>query len=138
MERPLLNDADAYPEDAVLAAVLGSCYSAYQELVRALPDYQIAFEWRYYRDSKCWLGKAVSKKKTVFWLSVWPGFFKLSFFFTEKTRQGVQSLPVAEELKTRLENEPVKGKLVGLALEISESTQLKDAFTMISYKQSCG
>ena len=138
MDRPLLNDADTYPEDAVLAAVLGSCYSAYQELTGALPNYQIAFEWRYYRDSKCWLGKAVSKKKTVFWLSVWHNFFRLSFFFTEKMRQGVLSLPVAEELKTRLENEPIKGKLVGLVLELSESAQLRDAFTVISYKQSCG
>ncbi len=138
MEQPLLNDAETYPTDVVLADALGDCIAIYQAFVGTLPDYHITLEWRYYKDGKSWLGKAVSKKKTVFWLSVWQESFKLSVFFTEKTRQGVLSLPIAEELKARLENEPDKGRLVGLVLEISDSAQLKDAFTVISYKQSCG
>ena len=137
MDKPLLNDAHTYPTDAVLASVLGNCGDVYQAFVGTLPEYKIELEWRYYNDGKAWLGKAVSNKKTVFWLSIWQGFFKVSFHFSEKIRSGIINLPIADEIKTRMENEPVKGKLVSLTIEVSESADLKDVFTLISYKQSC-
>jgi hypothetical protein len=133
----LLNDANTYPTYTVLASVLGNCGEVYQAFVGILPEYQIELEWRYYNDGKSWLGKAVSKKKTVFWLSVWQGFFKVSFHFKEKTRLGIMNLPIADEIKTRIENAPIKGKLASLIIDVSESTHLKDVSTLISYKQSC-
>lgn len=137
MDRPLLNDATILPEDAVLEAVLKDCNKVYQEFEDQLPNYQIELEWRYYNDSKCWLGKSTTKKKTIFWLSVWQGFFRVSFYFTEKTRVGIMALPISDEVKIKIENEPVKGKLILLFFDISEKAQLKDVFTVIAYKQSC-
>lgn len=136
MERPSLNDANTYPTDEVLASVLGNCFEIYQVFVGALPKYQIELEWHYYNDGKSWLGKGVSKHKTIFWLSVWQDFFKVSFYFTEKTRLEIMSLPIADEIKTRMKSEPIKGKLVSLIIDVSESTHLNDVFTLISYKQS--
>ena len=137
MARPLLNDANTYPTDTILASILGDSGEAYQAFVSTLPEYQIELEWRFYNDGKSWLGKACSKKKTVFWLSIWQGFFKVSFYFTEKTRPGILSLSIADEIKTRITNEPVKGKLVSLVIDVSETAHLKDVFALISYKQSC-
>lgn len=136
MDRPLLNDVNTYPNDSVLVLVLGNSSEIYKIFVGILSD-EIELEWRYYNDGKSWLGKAVSKKKTVFWLSVWQGFFKVSVHFTEKTRLGIMNLPIAAEIKTKIENEPIKGKLINLTIEVSESTHLQDIFTLISYKQSC-
>ncbi len=137
MDRPLLNDADIYPTDAVLASVLGKCNEVYRTFADALPEYKIELGWRYYNDGKAWLGKAVYNKKTVFWLSIWQGFFKLSFYFTEKNRMGIMGLPVAEEIKTKAENGIIKGKLYSLVIDVSEPSHLKDVYTLISYKQSC-
>jgi hypothetical protein len=137
LDRPLLNDADIYPTDKVLASVLGDCSEVYQAFTGALPEYKIELGWRYYNDGKAWLGKAVSNKKTVFWLSIWQGSFKVSFNFTEKNRKGIMDLPVADEIKTKMENGIVKGKLVSLVIDVSESAHLKDIYTLISYKQSC-
>ena len=137
MDKPLLNDANIYPSEEVFASVLGNCNEVYQAFISALPEYKIELRWHYYNDGKAWLGKAVSNKKTVFWLSVWQDFFKVSFYFTEKTRQGIADLPVAAEIKAKMEKEPVKGKLVNLSIDISEQAHLKDIDTLISYKQSC-
>ena len=137
MNRPLLNDADIYPSDSVLASVLCNSSEVYKIFVDTLLNYNIELQWHYYNDGKSWLGKAVSKKKTVFWLSIWQGFFKVSFYFTEKTRLGIINLPIAVEIKTSIENVPIKGKLINLTIEVSESTHLQDMFTLISYKQSC-
>ena len=137
MDKPLLNAADTYPTDAVIAYVLGDCNPVFQSFITALPEYKIELGWRYYNDGKAWLGKAVSNKKTVFWLSVWQGFFKVNFYFTDKTRQGIADLPVAAEIKAMMEKGPVKGKLVSLVIDVSESAHLKDIYTLITYKQNC-
>lgn len=76
MERPLLNDGNQYPTDIMLASALGSSMEVYQAFIDSLSKYQIEMEWHYYNDSKSWLGKAVSKKKTVFLLSVCRAFLK--------------------------------------------------------------
>lgn len=137
MEKQLLTDALVYPTDDVLASELGDCGYIYEMFTSTLPDLKIDLEWRYYQDGKAWLGKAVSNKKTVFWLSVWEGFFRVSFHFTEKTRVGIQNLPIADEIKGRIENAPIKGKLVSLVIDVSELAQLAEIFTLIKYKQSC-
>ena len=137
MEVQLLNDAAVYPSESVLASALGDCNETYQVLISKLPEYLIELEWRYYNDGKAWLGKAVGKKKTVFWLSIWQNFFRVSFHFTEKTRAGIQDLPVSEEVKKQIENAQIKGKLVSLVIDVSNVQDLKDVLALILYKQSC-
>lgn len=137
MERPLLKDGNQYPTDIILASVLGNSMEVYQELVSTLSRFQIELDWHYYNDSKSWLGKAVSKKKTVFWLSIWQGFFKVSFHFTEKTRLGIGSLPISVDIKREIEDAPIKGKLASVAIKVSEQGHLEDILTLISYKRSC-
>ena len=136
MDRPLLSDAAVYPAEELLTVVLGSCYEIYQMFTEQLSEYQIELEWNYYKDGKSWLGKAVSKKKTVFWLSVWQGFFKISFHFTERAATGVMQLDVPDELKERLKSAPLKGKLKSLQIDISEESQLRDVFRLAEYKKS--
>jgi len=113
-----------------------SCYEIYQMFTEQLSEYQIELEWNYYKDGKSWLGKAVSKKKTVFWLSVWQGFFKISFHFTERAATGVMQLDVPDELKERLKSAQLKGKLKSLQIDISDETQLHDVFRLAEYKMS--
>ena len=136
MERPLLNDGNQYPTDIMLASALGSSMDVYQAFIDSLLKYQIELEWHYYNDSKSWLGKAVSKKKTVFWLAVWQGFFKVSFHFSEKARLGIMNLLISFETKVHLENAPIKGKLVSVAIDVSDQGHLEDIFTLVSYKQT--
>ncbi len=135
--KPLLNDAELYPSDDVISAVLGSSFGAYKTLIGKLPERNIEPEWRYYKDGGSWLCKATAKKKTVFWLSVWQGRFNLAFYFTEKTRGGIAELSIADEIKTRIANEPPMGKLIPLVLEITDEKDLIDACEIIAYKQSC-
>ena len=135
-QEQLLRDPDVYPSEEVLAVALGNNYNALAAFMQKLPDMGIELEWRYYKDGKSWLGKGVRKKKTVFWLSVWDGFFKITMFFTEKTRGGVDSLPISEEIKARLGTEKAAGRLIPLLLDVNEPAALEDAYTLIAYKKS--
>jgi hypothetical protein len=98
-ETSLLKDPLIFPSNEVLQNALGKIYSTYAELVKRLQDLNIETEWRFYNDGKEWLGKNTHKKKTIFWLSIWNGCFKLSFYFNDKNMMGVKELPIDDELK---------------------------------------
>jgi hypothetical protein len=97
------------------------------------PEFGLAFEWRYYKDSKAWLCKVAHKKKTVFWLSVWDGFFKTSFFFLERHLEGIAVLAIDESC-CMVEKE--FGKMIPFIFSISSKKQLPDVLKMVQFKKA--
>jgi len=132
----LLRDPDIDPSSEVLILALGESYGAYVAFSRKLPAFNIELTWQYYHDGKSWLAKGTHKKKTVFWLSVWEGLFRVTLFFTEKTRADAQALPISDRLKTSLAKEKARGKLVPLIVDIPSAAALDDVYHLIAYKQS--
>jgi hypothetical protein len=137
MKKPLLNDPDIFPSTEVLAETLGKSFAVFEELSNVITgsDYGLTLEWKYYHDGKAWLCKVCSAKKTIFWLSVWDGFFKTGFYFTEKTRPGVMELPIDENIKAEFAQSQSAGKLIPLSMEITKKKQLKDVLEIIRYKK---
>ena len=138
MENRLLRDKDVYPSPEVLQNALGKRCVILKELLDTITgeEYGLTFEWRYYNDGKSWLGKAVYKKKTVFWLSVWSGYFQTNFYFTEKTRGGVMDLNIDDDIKAAFAKTEATGKLVPLSLKIDKKRQLKDMLEIVKYKKT--
>jgi len=133
-ERPLLNDSEIFPSVEILKNVLGKSYPVFEELSKKLNDeYGITFEWRYYRDSKAWLCKVAYKKKTIFWLSAWNGYFRTNFYFMERHLEGIATLGIEDNHFT-LEKE--WGKMMPLIFKISKSEQLPDLLKVVAFKKS--
>src|SRR5690554_7812498 len=102
-ETMLLRDADVEPTDRVLEDILGKdIYKVYKALIDIITaKYKLAYEWRFYKDGNAWLCKVTNKKKIVFWLSLWEIFIKTGFYFTEKTKGGINNLPIYIEIKEK-------------------------------------
>ncbi|NDV47097.1 DUF3788 family protein [Paludibacter sp. 221] len=133
----LLREPTIEPTDNVLKDALGTAvFDVYKDLLSITAELVLTTEWRYYNDGKAWLCKVVHKKKTVFWLSVWDGFIKTSFFFTEKTRDGVLELPVNDGIKKDFLERKSTGKLLPLILDIDKKEQLADLKEIARYKIS--
>ncbi|MBN2383519.1 DUF3788 family protein [bacterium] len=132
----LLRDQDEYPTGPFLDKALGNSYPVFEMFMTRIqgPDYRLTPEWRYYRDGKAWLCKISRLKKTIVWLSVWPGFFKTSLYFTEKTGTGIQDLDIDETIKNDFKKSKRIGKLVAFTMEINNQCQLHDLFQVIGYK----
>lgn len=133
----LLKDPNIVPTPEVLSESLGSLHEVYDDLIDRISstDYGLVASWRYYKDGKAWLCKVTYGSKTVFWLSVWQGFFKISFYFTSKTSQGVARLSIDESIKScLLQSKPI-GKLVPLVLDIRSSEQIADVLELVKYKR---
>ena len=135
----LLRDADIFPSDKILEEALGkNIHNVLLSFLEAVTnkEYGLVIEWRYYNDGKAWLGKAVYKKKTIFWLSVWEGFFKTSFFFTEKHLEAIAELAISETIKDEFAKAKTIGKLIPMIFDINEENQLDDLLTVVQFKKS--
>jgi len=119
-KKQLLRNQDIYPSSDAIEKALGNSNKAYIKFVNELSNHDIHLEWSYYNDGKAWLAKGLFKwtgirggknEKTVFWLSIWDGFFKVTMYFPEKARVDVLSLPLDKELKLAIEVSQQMGKL---------------------------
>lgn len=131
----LLKDPNVTPTEELLAKELGKNYDNFQQYLTTIAKMDITLAWRYYHDGKAWLGKGVAGKKTVFWLSLWEGLFKVSFFFTDKTKGGISSLQVTETIKAKMQSGVATGKLIPLIFDINEHEQLDDLLKVTDYKR---
>lgn len=137
MDKPLLNDPAIPPSPEVLQKVLKSSYPVYEKtLVEITGDsYGLVPEWRYYNDGKAWLCKMVFKKKTIFWLSVWDGFFKAGFYFVERQCQGIHEMDISENIKKELKKAKPFGTLYPVGLTLSREEHIPDLLKLIDYKK---
>jgi hypothetical protein len=135
-EQLLLRDENIFPDEDVLKTVLGDLYPVYREFIEIVTGekYSLETQWNYYKDGKSWLCKVSKKKKTILWLSVWSGYFKTGFYFTEKSMEAILALEIEKDLKeTFLSTKPI-GKLKPLVIDISSREQLKDALAVVGCK----
>ncbi len=143
----LLRDSMVEPTSDVIAAGLGPANSAYAQFVDGLTTHDTQINWRYYNDGKAWLGKALyqwttsrgtQKETTVFWLSIWDGFFKVTFYLPEKARVEALTLPLDESTKEMILNAKQMGKLkfFPLTFDLCSDVLFDEIFALVDYKKS--
>ena len=134
METQLLREPEIFPSKEVLKNLLGNVYEVLEEIETKLTqdEFALTFNWHYYNDGKSWLCKVCNKKKTVFWLSVWEGFFQTGFFFLERHLEGIAALQIPEN-SFKMEKEI--GKLFPLVFRINKREQLDNLIKIVEFKK---
>ena len=109
--------------------------------------YDIQLKWRYYPDGKAWLAKGIyqwvgkrraQKEKTIFWGSVWEGFFKIVIYIPEVNRDELLKLDMDEELKTSIINIKRMGdsfKTLPIIFDVYTNELFDSLFKIIDYKK---
>jgi hypothetical protein len=138
METMMMRDEQISPTANALKEALKESYPAYEIWMNTVtsPEHGYTPEINYYRDGNAWLCKGIYKKKTVFWLSYWDGFFKVTFYFTEKTSAGVFDLDIASQLKEDFRNHKPVGKFMPFTVILRDPEQLDDIVKVADYKRS--
>ena len=137
MDIQLLREEEIFPSEEVLRSVLGQVYDVLAELEARLTqnEFGLTFEWRYYNDGKSWLCKVCQKKKTIFWLSVWEGFFQAGFFFLERHLAEIAELDITEQIKEDFCRAKPIGKLLPMIIRINKQEQLADLLKIVKFKK---
>jgi hypothetical protein len=134
MENNMLSDPGVYPGENILEKALDKEYKYYKSLMEKTTKENLTAEWNYYKDGKSWLCKMTDKKKTICWLSIWDTGIKISFFFTEKTINGINGLEISNEIKeTAYKTKPI-GKLLPIIFMLDKNDKIDDAIKIAEYK----
>jgi hypothetical protein len=138
MDQPLLSDKTQFPTEEIIFSHLGKTKNIWIPFFEYLhenhPD--ISSEWRFYNDGKSWLMKNVRKKKTVFWLSVQKGFFRITFYFTDKTAKAIAGSTLPADIKKQFKEGKQYGKIRGLTVLFKYKKDIETAKTLLAIKLS--
>ncbi len=143
----LLRNPDIEPSSEVIENALKEANNAYIKLIYEIASYDIQLEWRYYNDCKAWLAKGLYKwtgtrggnnVKTIFWLSIWDGFFKVTMYIPEKDREDVLSLPLDNRIKQMIANSKQMGKFnfFPIVFDLYSDDMFKALFSLTDFKKS--
>ena len=135
MENQIFTDPLIKPEGKALEKALGKKYILFTEFVNKLSEQDLMIEWNYYNDGKSWLGKILYKKKNLCWVSLWNTGFKTSFFFTDKTINGIHELEIDSKIKDMAINPKQSGKLMAIVLLIGSKKIMTDSLKILEYKK---
>lgn len=138
MEPLALTDPTMYPTDTVLAGVLGKRFALWEAFFEKLhgAEPELAAEWRYYNDGKAWLMKVTRKKKTVVWVGVHEGGFRITAYLTEKAHVAVRESALSEDCKKQFATGQRFGKLIGVTVEFRKKADVKDGLALVGLKIS--
>jgi hypothetical protein len=138
METPVLTDRNRSPTDELIFSHLGTRRALWEALFAHIhtgqPD--LVEQWRYYEDGKRWLLNVSRKKKTVFWLAVLGGSFRITAYFTDKARDAILASSLSQELKEPFLSRAPAGKLRGITVTFRRKRDLEDAKALIALKTS--
>jgi hypothetical protein len=136
MENPVLNNPDQYPSEDVIFSVIKERKALWIHFFEYLhlnhPDF--SEEWRFYKDGKSWLMKIVRKSKTVFWLSLIEGGFRITFYFTDKFEEAIFASEISDELKDNFKNGKHYGKIRGLTITFNSEKEIEYSKSIIQIK----
>lgn len=137
-EKPILTNKDEYPNDDILSEVLKDNFKLYNNLITTITNepYNLTYEWRYYKDGHAWLCKIVDKKKTIIWLTVLDGYFKIAFYFSAKVSEGISKLSIDENIKLEFNKRDFIGKIKPLEIEILDDRKIEDILKIVHFKKN--
>ena len=126
MNKLALTNKDQYPDSEILETVLENSFPLYQRTVQALSADDIQITWNYYNDGKAWMGKLLWKKKNLGWLHIYNGLFKITIYFIEKYRAGIETLDINPDRKSSFLQSPPVGKLLPMTFQVEQEKDLSD------------
>ncbi len=137
MAAPFFTDRARPPTEAAILAALGRAGGAWQKLFARLGDEhpELRATWGYYADGKSWLLK-VAGKKTVCWIAVERGGFRVAFYFAERLLDALAASDLSDERKAELAAGAPTGKLRRVAVTFGPQRGLDDVLTLVRLKLS--
>ena len=136
MEPMVLTDPKQFPSEDLIFSHIGRQRAQWEALFRFIhaehPDFVAT--WRYYNDGKSWLMNVSRKKKTVFWLSVIRGTFRITAYFTDKARDAIRASALSDDLKAQFLGAAPIGKLRGITITFRKKRDVEDAKVLVALK----
>jgi len=136
MDQILLSDRDQFPTEEIIFSHIGKTKKQWDSIFNYIhTEYpQFVEMWKYYNDGKSWLLKVTKKSKTIFWLSIIPKSFRITFYFGDKAEKTILESKISEKLKNQFMEGKRFGKIRGLTLLMDEKQNVEFVKELINIK----
>jgi hypothetical protein len=135
MSAPYFTDRDAAPTDQTIAHALGRAAGAWVALFEQLRADGLSESWKYYADGKSWLLRVSRGTKTVCWVVVERGAFRVGFYFPERALGTLLASDLSDERKAELRAAAPSGKLRRVSIRFGARRGIDDVMTLVALKR---
>ena len=91
-------------------------------------------EWKYYGVKNGWLLKTLLKKRNLFFIVIYDGYFRINFVFGDKAVDSVLESDISPEIKKSLMEAKKYAEGRGISFDVVDSEQLNDIQKLIDVK----
>ena len=135
MEPIFLTDPKIQPTDELIHSIIGENSIYWQRIIKYLYDNHsdITEVWRFYNDGKCWLYRALLKKKTIYWIGILHDTFRITFYLSDKAETLVEESTLSDKIKEGFRN--TKGsKFRSVTVTMHSAEDLENVLKCIEIK----
>ena len=76
------------------------------------------------------------KKKNLGWIGVFDGYFKVSFYFTEKHLNAIVDSDISDIIKEDFYNAKPSGRLLPMTVAVTDKEKLKEVLPVLLFKKN--
>jgi len=91
-------------------------------------------EWKYYGAKYGWNLKKFYKKRNLFFIGMYDGYFQISFVFGERAVNAVVDSDISDKLKKELTEARKYAEGRGLSIQVQDDTHLEDIKKLLQIK----
>jgi hypothetical protein len=136
LEKAILSDKAVVPTDDFIFSLIGDKKILWQKIMNHISETykDISGTWNYYNDGKQWLFKLVHKKKTIFWLGMIPGSFRITFYFGDKAEPSIIESDLPERIKEEFKSAKKYGAIRGITIVVNGNEDVDNILKIIALK----
>jgi hypothetical protein len=136
MTENVFKTKETEPDEEMIKGALGDAY-IYFEHLRWFVDEEIGpttREWKFYGEKLGWTLKTFLKRRNLFFISIYDGYFKIAFVFGDKAVDGILDSGIATSLKRELAEARKYAEGRGLSIRVDNAGCLDDVKELIRIK----
>jgi hypothetical protein len=136
MEPIVLADKSVKPNDEIVFSIIGDKSKLWQKILTYLHGNHadISEEWKFYNDGKSWLFRTLKKKKTIFWIRVLKGTFRVGFWFGDKAEPIIVQSDLPESIKNDFKNAKRYNLVRSVSIIMADTRDLDIVIKLIEIK----
>ena len=127
---------ETMPNEEMINEVLGSNYAHLQEIRLFIAEEigDTIEEWKFYGKKLGWTLKKFYKKRNLFFIGIYRGYFKISFVFGERAAENVFNSGISAALKKELSEARKYAEGRGISINVENDGYLDDIKELIRIK----
>lgn len=136
MTEKAFHEKNVKPDEVLIREKLNQAYPALQELREVVKSVvgETVEEWKFYGPKNGWILKTFLKKRNLYFIGIYEGFFQITFVFGDRAVSKILESDIRESLKKELSEARKYAEGRGLSITIKDNSYIEDICKLVQFK----